>query len=48
MLKLKNITKNYETGGEKVQALKGINIEFRSSEFVSILRTKWLWKDHIT
>ena len=37
MLKLKNITKNYESGGSVVQALKGIDIEFRKSEFVSIL-----------
>jgi len=37
MLKLKNITKDYETGSNAVQALKGINIEFRKSEFVSIL-----------
>ena len=37
MLKLKNITKNYESGDTIVQALKGINIEFRKSEFVSIL-----------
>ena len=37
MLKLKNITKNYESGGTVVQALKGIDIEFRKSEFVSIL-----------
>ena len=37
MLKLKNITKNYESGDTTVQALKGINIEFRKSEFVSIL-----------
>ena len=37
MLKLKNITKTYITGNEKVEALKGINIEFRKSEFVSIL-----------
>lgn len=37
MLKLKNITKNYESGDNVVQALKGINIEFRKSEFVSIL-----------
>lgn len=48
MLKLKNITKNYETGGEEVKALKGIDIEFRRSEFVSILRSKWMWKNHIT
>lgn len=37
MLKLKNITKDYDTAGSKVQALKGININFRRSEFVSIL-----------
>ena len=37
MLKLKNITKNYESGDTKVEALKGIDIEFRKSEFVSIL-----------
>ena len=37
MLKLKNITKNYESGGSSVQALKGISIEFRKNEFVSIL-----------
>lgn len=37
MLKLKNITKTYISGNEKVNALKGIDIEFRKSEFVSIL-----------
>ena len=37
MLKLKNITKEYVSGDTKVEALKGINIEFRKSEFVSIL-----------
>lgn len=37
MLKLKNINKTYVSGDEKVEALKGINIEFRKSEFVSIL-----------
>ena len=37
MLKLKNIKKTYVSGNEKVEALKGINIEFRKSEFVSIL-----------
>ena len=37
MLKLRGITKTYITGGEKVDALKGIDIEFRKSEFVSIL-----------
>lgn len=37
MLELKDIVKDYETGGEVVHALKGINIKFRDSEFVSIL-----------
>ncbi len=37
MLKLTNITKRYETNGQVVDALKGINLEFRESEFVSIL-----------
>lgn len=37
MLQLKNITKNYLSGDNEVQALKRIDIEFRENEFVSIL-----------
>lgn len=37
MLKLDNITKTYLSGDNKVEAFKGINVEFRKSEFVSIL-----------
>ncbi len=37
MLKLKEIKKSYVTGDTKVDALKGVNIEFRKCEFVSIL-----------
>ena len=37
MLELKKITKNYSVGNDTVQALKGINLQFRNSEFVSIL-----------
>ena len=37
MLKLKNIVKNYIAGEEVVHALKGVSIDFRRSEFVSIL-----------
>ena len=37
MLRLKNITKEYVTGDTKVEALKGVNLEFRENEFVSIL-----------
>ncbi len=37
MLELKKIKKVYLTADEKVTALKGINIKFRESEFVSVL-----------
>ena len=37
MLKLSKITKNYDMGDNQVHALKGIDIDFRSNEFVSIL-----------
>ena len=37
MLRLEKITKEYITGDSKVEALKGITLEFRKSEFVSIL-----------
>jgi len=37
MLKLKNIKKDYISSDTKVTALKGINIDFREHEFVSIL-----------
>ncbi len=37
MLKLTNITKDYLSGDSKVEALRGISIEFRKSEFVSVL-----------
>ena len=37
MLQLKNITKDYKIGNEKVHALRGVSIDFRESEFVSVL-----------
>lgn len=37
MLQLKDITKKYVTEGSTVQALDGVSIDFRKSEFVSIL-----------
>ncbi|MGN0629364.1 MAG: ATP-binding cassette domain-containing protein [Oscillospiraceae bacterium] len=37
MLELKNIKKEYPAGDGAVQALKGISLQFRESEFVSIL-----------
>ena len=37
MLKLVNITKQYTLGGQTIDALRGIDLEFRENEFVSIL-----------
>ena len=37
MLELKNISKEYRTGAEVVRALRGVDLAFRESEFVSIL-----------
>lgn len=37
MLSLKNITKDYLTGDSKVEALRGISLNFRKNEFVSVL-----------
>ena len=37
MLQLKNIVKNYAEGDNTVRALRGVSLEFRKSDFVSIL-----------
>ena len=37
MLELKDIKKEYPGGGETLEALKGISLTFRNSEFVSVL-----------
>lgn len=37
MLRLRNIVKDYITGEETVHALKGVSINFRANEFVSVL-----------
>ncbi len=37
MLELKNVVKEYPAGDGKIVALKGIDLQFRKSEFVSIL-----------
>ena len=37
MLKLLNVTKEYVAGDSKVAALRGVDLEFRENEFVSIL-----------
>lgn len=37
MLRLNDIKKTYVTGDLKIEALKGVNLSFRASEFVAIL-----------
>ncbi len=46
MLELKEITKTYNSGEEKVKALKGISLKFREAEFVSILGQSGCRKDY--
>ena len=48
MLKLINITKDYPFGGGKVEALKGISLEFRKREFVAILGPSAMRQDNNT
>ncbi len=37
MLSLNNVYKDYLAGANKVEALRGVSISFRDSEFVSVL-----------
>lgn len=37
MLEIRNITKDYSTGADKVHALRGVSISFRDCELVAIL-----------
>ena len=37
MLRLENVTKEYEVGGTKVPALRGLSVNFRENEFVAVL-----------
>ena len=37
MLQLKNVKKDYVSGDSTVSALKGVSLEFRANEFVSVL-----------
>ena len=37
MLELRNISKQYISSGGNVQALENVNLQFRQTEFVSIL-----------
>ena len=37
MLKLTNIKKDYKVASNYVHALKGVDLEFRKSEFVCVL-----------
>lgn len=37
MLQLKNVVKNYYVGDTVVEAVRGVNVEFRKNEFVAVL-----------
>jgi len=47
MIKLENIKKDYKMWENIVHVLKGINLEIKSGDFVSIMWPSWSWKSTI-
>ena len=48
ILEIKNVTKKYQAKNGEIEAIKDVSFSVKNSEFVSIIRTKWRWKIHIT
>lgn len=44
ILEVKNICKKYQAENGEIEAIKGINFKIEEGEFISIIRTKWMWK----
>ena len=47
-LTLENITKIFPPrgGAVEVTAVQNVNLEIKKGELVTLLRTKWLWKNY--
>lgn len=43
MIKLEHIYKIYELGENKVYALNDVSLHVKEHEFLTIIRTIWLW-----
>lgn len=44
ILEIKNITKKYQHINGETLAIKDVNFKVQKGEFISIIRTKWMWK----
>ena len=47
ILEVKNIYKKYQAENGEIEALKEINFDIEEGEFISIIRSKWMWKINI-
>ena len=47
ILEVKNISKKYQSKDGETIALENVNFSIDKGEFVSVIRTKWLWKIYI-
>ncbi len=47
ILEVKNVTKKYQNKEGEILAIQNINLRMNKGEFVSIIRTKWMWKIYI-
>lgn len=48
ILEIKNVTKKYQAKNGEIEAIKDVSFSVKNSEFVSIIRTKWMWKIYFT
>ena len=47
ILEVNNISKKYQSKDGETIALENVNFSINKGEFVSVIRTKWLWKIYI-
>lgn len=47
ILEVKNVSKKYQNKEGETLAIQNINLRVNKGEFVSIIRTKWMWKIYI-
>lgn len=48
ILEIKNVAKKYQAKNGEIEAIKNVSFSVKNSEFVSIIRAKWMRKIHIT
>lgn len=47
ILEVKNICKTYQAENGEIEALKNISFDVKEGEYISIIRTQWMWKINI-